>query len=128
MVEELLRIAKINDQLLKVLTKLAYELIDYADIHNIEIPYKIQPLLDRAEKLIYEKHNLTPINQTCSVCGKLNLENADFCCYCGSSMNITRMRQQDDVTRNSDRTRHKVLCNTALGKKRWEIKVETNLI
>ena len=90
-IEKVERIQKLNQNLLDVLTKTARELILYANEHNMEHPYKIKPLLEQAQKYIHELKSPTKINKECSVCNKHNLENAEYCCYCGSSLVITHV-------------------------------------
>jgi len=66
------------------------------EIEEIHRMYEfLRNYLNEAKKLIYELNHPTSINRICSICEKLNLENADYCCYCGSSLIITRIRQQD---------------------------------
>lgn len=93
--ERIERLQTLNQKLVDVLSQTGYELIQYARKHDIELPYKIVPLLEQAKKYIKDLKSPTSINKKCYACGKLNIENADFCCYCGSSLIITRIRQQD---------------------------------
>jgi len=90
-IERIERLQRLNQKLVDVLSLTAYELIQYANKHNIEIPYKIAPLLEQALVYIDELKNPKKISQPCPICNKLNPENADFCCYCGSSLNITQI-------------------------------------
>ena len=92
MVNEVIRTQLLNNQLLDVLLKTALEIIKYADKHNIEIPYHIYDLTKDAQQILNQIDTPVSINKKCSICDKLNLENAEYCCYCGSSMIITRMR------------------------------------
>ena len=104
MVKEFVRISEINNRLLDVLTEMAYKIIEYAEKHDLEIPYEMQPLIREARQLIHEQHHPKINNKSCSFCDKLNPEGAQFCAFCGTSLIITRVRQQDDNTRKSDRT------------------------
>ena len=86
---------EINKQLLNVLHRIGFKLVNFADKYNYPIPSDIPNLLDESQSLIHELNHPSLLSKKCSVCGKLNIENADFCCYCGSSLIITRIRQQD---------------------------------
>jgi hypothetical protein len=90
-VEKVERIQKLNQCLFDVLTKTACELIQYAKENGIELPYKIHPLFEEINLIISELKRPSVINKSCSVCTKLNPENAEYCCYCGSSLIIARV-------------------------------------
>ncbi|MCD6573074.1 MAG: zinc ribbon domain-containing protein [Thermoplasmata archaeon] len=61
-------------------------------------------LLREEETIAEESMGFT---KQCSVCGKLNPEDAKFCAYCGTTLDIiSRFRQSDNNTRNNDRTIH----------------------
>jgi len=102
--KEINRMYEINKQLLEVLHKIGFDLVDFAKKYNYSIPSNIPELLDKSQNLINELNHPTSIDKYCSICDKYNPSNADFCCYCGSSLVITRVRQKDGVTRNGDRT------------------------
>ncbi len=87
-IKKIERLQILNQQLIDVLMKTAYEIIQYAEQNNIELPYKLEPLIEDAQKCVQELKHPTIINKSCSVCKKLNPETADFCCYCGSSLII----------------------------------------
>ena len=99
--KELNRMYEINKQLLDVLHKIGYGLVDFAKQYNYPIPSHIPKLLGKSQNLINELNNPTKIDKVCNVCNKLNPENAGFCCYCGSSLLITRMRQGNDSPDNA---------------------------
>jgi len=58
------------------------------------------------------KKNKTPAHififplmpKNCPKCEMANPPSAIYCGYCGNAFPVTRIRQSDDVTRNSDRT------------------------
>ena len=108
-IERIQRLQRLNQELVDVLSQTVYELMQYARKHNLELPYKIKPLLEQSLVYIDELKSPKIINKSCSVCNKLNPSNADFCCYCGSSLCITRLRYKDGVTRKGDRTNIRVL-------------------
>ena len=87
-IDRAINIQRLNQKLVDVLSQTGYELIQYARKHDIELPYKIAPLLEQAQKYIKELKSPTSINKKCSVCKTFNPSNADFCCYCGSSLII----------------------------------------
>ena len=99
--KELNRMYIVNKELLEVLHKIGYNLIDFAKKNNYSIPTDILDLFNRAKNLINELNHPIILNKQCSVCNKLNPENAEFCCYCGSSLIITRMRQSDKSPENA---------------------------
>jgi len=86
---------ELNKKLIMVFRNIGFDLLHFADEYNYPIPPNLRNYFDEAEKLIFELNHPTSIDKRCSICGKLNPENADYCCYCGSSLIITRMRQQD---------------------------------
>lgn len=98
---ELANILQLNEKLLETLAKTTLELIKYAKENNYELPYEVHFLLKDARKILNEIYNPTNVNKKCSICNKLNPENADYCCYCGSSLVITRMRQSDKSPENA---------------------------
>lgn len=103
-IDRIMQIQQLNIKLSNVLIEITSKLIRYSKTHEIELPYEIKPLLEQAHNYMYELKYPIAISKECSICKNLNPENADYCCYCGSSLVITRVRQKDDVTRNSDRT------------------------
>lgn len=103
-IKEIKRMHSLNKQLLEVLHNIGFDLLHFADEYNYPIPPNLRNYFDEAEKLIFELNHPTSLNKKCSLCNKLNPENAEYCAYCGSSLVITRMRQSDDSTRKSDRT------------------------
>lgn len=95
-IERVERLQRLNQNLVDVLSLTTYELIQYAKKHNIELPYKIESLLKQSLLYIDELKNPTNITERCTICNKLNPENAEFCAYCGTPfMDITRVRQRD---------------------------------
>jgi len=105
------RIYNLNKKLLEVLHEIGFDLLHFANKYNYPIPSNLKNYLDETEKLITELNHPTSIDNKCSVCGKLNLENAEYCCYCGSSMIITQIspdvlqpKNKDSNHPKSDRT------------------------
>ena len=94
----------LNKRLLSTLYKIGFDLAHFAEKYGYQLPSDFPVLLEETENLIHALNHHENINKSCSICGKLNLENAEFCCYCGSSLIITRVRQLDDTTRKRDRT------------------------
>lgn len=76
--------------------------IKYGKKNDIELPYEIKPLLGQAYRYMHELKNPTNLNNECSICKKLNPENADYCCYCGSSLNITKISPDLLQSKNND--------------------------
>ena len=95
---------RLNQNLLDILIKTTRELILYANKHNIEYPYEITLLLERALEYTADFNGVIDANKRCNSCNKINPSNADFCQFCGNCLVITRVRQSDDITRNGDRT------------------------
>lgn len=111
MYNEFIRVQLLNNQLLDILLKTALEIIKYADKHNIEIPYHIYNLTKDAQDILNQIDNPVLINKKCYLCQKINPANADYCCYCGSSLNITKVspdllqsKDNDSNHPKSDRT------------------------
>jgi len=103
-IENFNRMYEINKQLLEILENLGFNIVNFSKKYNYPLPSNFSFLVGKAKNLIHELNHPTNINKGCSVCNKLNPENAEYCCYCGSSLVITRMRQDDDNTRKGDRT------------------------
>ena len=104
-------IIQLNEKLLETLAKTTLELIKYSKENNYELPYEVHSLLKDARKILNEIDNPTIINKKCSVCSKLNPSNAEYCCFCGSSMIITHVspdvlhgKRGDSNHPKSDRT------------------------
>ena len=94
--KELNRMYELNKKLLIVFRNIGFDLLYFADRYNYPIPSNLRIYFDEAEKLITELNHPTSIDKQCSVCDKMNVENAEFCAYCGTPfINITLMRQQD---------------------------------
>ncbi len=93
--KEIDRIFILNKKLLGVIKNIGIDIVNFANEYNYSIPSNLRNYVDEAEKLMYELNHPTSISKKCSVCNKLNPENAEFCCYCGSSMVITRIRHSD---------------------------------
>jgi len=105
------RIYNLNKKLLGVLHNIGFDLLNFADKYNYPIPSNLKNYLDETEKLMTELEYPTIINKKCFVCNKLNPDNADFCCYCGSSLIINQVspdllhpKNKDSNHPNSDRT------------------------
>ncbi len=113
---ELIRIYELNKKLIFVFRNIGFDLLHFADKYNYPIPKNLRSYFDEAEKLITELNHPTLINKTCSVCGKLNPSNGDFCCYCGSSMIITHI-SPDLLHEKSGDSNHPKSDRTVKGKK-----------
>ena len=100
------RIFNLNKKLLGVIRNIGFDLLHFADEYNYPIPPNLRNYFDEADKLITELNHPTSIDKRCSICEKLNPENADFCCYCGSSLGITRMRQNNESPSNATEGYH----------------------
>ena len=90
-----------NIKLSNILIEITSKLIKYSKKYEFELPYDIKPLLEQAYRYMHELKHPTVLNKYCSICNKLNPENADYCCYCGSSLVITRIRQSDKSPENA---------------------------
>jgi len=99
-IDKIKNIQDLNIKLSNVLIEITSKLIKYSKKTNIELPYEIQPLLQQAYRYMHELKHPTITNKSCSVCNNLNPENADFCCYCGTSLVITRIRQDNKSPAN----------------------------
>ena len=93
--KELNRMYEINKQLLETLEDIGFKIVEFARKYNYPLPSDFSLLLGKSTSIIKELNHPTNISKSCSVCNRLNPENADYCCYCGSSLGITLMRQQD---------------------------------
>lgn len=87
-IDKVIRLTKLNQRLLNTLTKILKEIIIYVRENNISIPYNLQPLLEETQELINEIKHKTVIEKPCSMCGKLNPEDATFCAYCGTTIDV----------------------------------------
>ena len=85
-----------------VLIEITSNLIKYSKTHDMELPYEIRPLLEQAYKYMHELKYPTGVNNECSVCNKLNPDNADYCCYCGSSLIISHISPDLLQPKNKD--------------------------
>lgn len=94
-VKDIERIYLLNRKLLKVIGKIGIDIVNFSKEYNYPLPVNLKDSLDEADKLIIELNHPTVIDKRCSICRKLNQEDAEFCCYCGSSLIITRVRQGD---------------------------------
>ena len=102
MYNEIIKIQELNEKLLEMLTKTTIELINYANKHNFELPHNIHYLLKKSRQFLDELNHPTLTNKICSICEKLNPENAEYCCYCGSSLNITQISPDLLQSKNND--------------------------
>lgn len=92
---------KLNIELSRLLTQILTEIEYIIDDKRAD---RLVPLLKQAKKLVHEINYPTSMTRYCSICDRLNPDDANVCAYCGTSLIITRVRQQDDNTRKSDRT------------------------
>ena len=100
-----IRTSKLNRKLLRALTETAHELIIYAKENNLELPYEIEPILEKAQQYINELKQPKANTKNCSICGELNPEDATYCAYCGTTIGIiSRMRHHSDNTHKGDTT------------------------
>ncbi len=101
-IEELYRIGKINLELLKTLEELMFEILKFAKENHIELPKKLSSLVKKTNDILYKLDDKKYIGKLCSICGKLNPEDAKFCAYCGTTLGIiTRFRHNDKSPENA---------------------------
>lgn len=100
-IKDIKRMYNINKQLLETLGDIGFKIVEFARKYNYPLPSDFSLLLGKSTHLIKELNHPTSINKRCSVCNKLNPDNADYCCYCGSSVVITRIRQRDKSPENA---------------------------
>jgi len=86
-IEEINRITFLNEKLLDVMKEITLEIINYANKHHLELPKNVHSLWKEANTLINQIQPLASVNKKCSICNKLNPENAEYCCYCGTKLN-----------------------------------------
>lgn len=105
-IDRIRHIAKINTRLLYTLSNLSHKLIEHARKNNISFPREeIIPLIEEAKQYMNELDMPTSVNKPCSMCGKLNPENATFCTHCGTTLDvISRVRHHSDNTHKGDTT------------------------
>ena len=108
------RMYAINKQLLDTLRKIGFKIAVFSAKYDYPLPNDFSNLLGKAAELLEELSHPTVNNKSCNICNKLNPENAEYCCHCGSSMIISSLSPECDNesnTRKSDRTAIKVVSH-----------------
>lgn len=121
MKDDVNRLMDLNLKLLATLKKISYKLIEFSDTYGYPLPNDLPNLLDDAYNIMDELCHPTIVIKPCSMCGKLNPEDATFCAYCGTTIDAiistSPMRHDDDKSPKSDGT-HFIVRYLTMGIKR----------
>lgn len=90
-IQKLERLLTLNSMLLEKLQKITLEIVKYAEEHHIDFPHDIHAIWKDVDSITKQIKSPTKIDKFCPICHKLNQENAEYCCYCGSSLIISQI-------------------------------------
>lgn len=100
MLGKIVELVKLNDLLLRTTLEILAEIISTCRKLNISLPKydELSYLLERLKNIVNQinAERIITFTKQCSICGKLNPEDAKYCAYCGTTLGvITRIRHDD---------------------------------